>query len=198
MRTCLRTRDISNLLITTDRSNYCANVVLLRSSISNVIATKTQPFVVPGRIPVDPTTLASYFRTLKRQRVVRNRSNGNPTTQSKRADRLLVLPELSREQDGSPSSLFSISSSSSVPSSSTPFCSTGPKAKRLSCYGKEELGAFALTDNFFSAPPRVAPRPPSASPPSLSSSTKSMRQTVSRCIRYNRRHLCVQASLACQ
>jgi hypothetical protein len=132
MRTCLRTRDISNLLITTDRSNYCANVVLLRSSISNVIATKTQPFVVPGRIPVDPTTLASYFRTLKRQRVVRNRSNGNPTTQSKRADRLLVLPELSREQDGSPSSLFSISSSSSVPSSSTPFCSTGPKAKRLS------------------------------------------------------------------
>jgi hypothetical protein len=43
-------------------SDY-ANEALLQSSIANVIAAKARPFVVSGRIPVDPATLTLFFRT---------------------------------------------------------------------------------------------------------------------------------------
>ncbi|KAH9988172.1 hypothetical protein BJV77DRAFT_1023270 [Russula vinacea] len=122
----------------------------------------------------------SFLSPLKRQRAVRNRSNNNPTTTtpSKRANRLPVVPELNGEHDDESSSSCSATTSSSP---STPSHSTSPKAKRLSRYGKDQFGAFALTDDFLSAPPRAAPQPPSSSSPRLrssSSSTKSMRQSV--------------------
>jgi hypothetical protein len=43
-------------------SDY-ANEALLQSSIANVISAKARPFVVSGRIPVDPATLTLFFRT---------------------------------------------------------------------------------------------------------------------------------------
>ncbi|KAF8480517.1 hypothetical protein DFH94DRAFT_481151 [Russula ochroleuca] len=118
----------------------------------------------------------SFLSPLKRQRAVRNRSNNNPTTPSKLANRLPVVPELSGEHDDEPSSPCSASASSS----STASHSTSPKAKRLSRYGKDQFGAFGLTDDFLSAPPRAAPQPPSSpsspSRRSSSSSTKKMRR----------------------
>jgi hypothetical protein len=105
---------------------------------------------------------------VKRQHPVRNRNNSSPTTPSKRANRLPVLPELSGEHHVS---FPSPSKSSYTPSHST------PKMKRLSRYGRNEFGAFSLTDDFLSTVPRAAPKPPS-SPPSSSSSTKSMHRSV--------------------
>ena len=43
-------------------SDY-ANDALLQTSIANVIEAKARPFVVSGRIPVDPATLTLFFRT---------------------------------------------------------------------------------------------------------------------------------------
>jgi len=42
-------------------SDY-ANDALLQTSIANVIEAKARPFVVSGRIPVDPATLTLFFR----------------------------------------------------------------------------------------------------------------------------------------
>ena len=117
----------------------------------------------------------SFLSPLKRQRAQRNRSNLNPMTPSKRANRLPVLAELVGEQDEE----FSPSSTS------TPPHSISPKAKRLSRYGKDEFGAFGLTDDFLSAPPRAAPQPPSTARPSSSpSSTKSKRRQTVRLSSY--------------
>ncbi|KAF8488956.1 hypothetical protein F5888DRAFT_1221739 [Russula emetica] len=104
---------------------------------------------------------------------VRNRSNNTPTTPSKRANRLPVLPEISGEHDVSFSSPSTASSTSS-----TPCRSTCLKVKRLTRYGRNEFGAFALTDDFLSTAPRAAPQPPPSSLPSSSPSTKSMHRSV--------------------
>ena len=110
-------------------------------------------------------TSSGLLSPLKHQRPVRKRNNSSPTTPSKRANRLPALHELSGEQD----ECFSPPSTTSSTSSH----STSPKAKRLSRYGKDEFGAFSLTDDFLSAVPRAAPSPPSSSP-----STKSIRRSV--------------------
>ena len=72
----------------------------------------------------------------------------------------------------SPSTASSTSSTSSSPSHST--CR---KVKRLSRYGRDEFGAFAVTDDYLSSVPRAAPQPPSSSS-SSSPSTKSMHRSV--------------------
>ena len=102
----------------------------------------------------------------KLQRPVRNRTNSSPTTPSKRANRLPVLPELSGEH-------HHISFPSPSKSSLTP-SRPSPKMKRLSRYGRNEFGAFSVTDDFLSTVPRAAPSPPSSSSPS----TKSMHRSV--------------------
>lgn len=43
-------------------SDYASDA-LLQTSIANVIAAKARPFVVTGRIPVDPATLTLFFRS---------------------------------------------------------------------------------------------------------------------------------------
>ena len=43
-------------------SDYASDA-LLQTSIANVIAAKARPFIVTGRIPVDPATLSLFFRT---------------------------------------------------------------------------------------------------------------------------------------
>ena len=43
-------------------SDYASDA-LLQTSIANVIAAKARPFVVTGRIPVEPATLTLFFRS---------------------------------------------------------------------------------------------------------------------------------------
>ena len=155
---------------------------------------RSYPFLcsVRSHSPTSHVVLTNYsfLSPLKRQRGQRNRSNINPMTPSKRAIRLPVLAEFlweeQEEEESSPSSTASTSSTpppSTASTASTPPHSTSPKAKRISRYGRDEFGAFGLTDDFLSAPPRAAPQPPSSPRPSSSSpSTKSKSKRQSVCL----------------
>ncbi|KAI0048908.1 hypothetical protein FA95DRAFT_1557489 [Auriscalpium vulgare] len=103
-----------------------------------------------------------FLPTLKRQPAVRNRTASRTkasTITSKGQPHLPALPELAEEEDVFTSSCASSRSPSPAQLATRP----GGTTKRMSRYGQSEFALnqdIVLNDDFLSAAPRPAPRPP--------------------------------------